>query len=65
MYNYETPPPAGVWESIAAELGNGGAKIIPVAKQNNKRFLTLFRCSCCYSFKNYGINLIYKSWNLL
>lgn len=37
MYNYETPPPDGVWESIAAELDRNEAKVIPITtkKKNN------------------------------
>ena len=30
MYNYETTPPAGVWEDIAAALDRNEAKIIPI-----------------------------------
>ena len=33
MYNYETPPPEGVWESIAAELDRNEAKVIPISSQ--------------------------------
>lgn len=37
MYNYETPPPDGVWEAIAAELDRNEAKVIPISgkKKNN------------------------------
>ncbi len=38
MYNYETTPPGGVWEAIAAELGSNEAKVIPIAKKKNKTF---------------------------
>lgn len=38
MYNYETPPPDGVWESIAAELGTGGAKVVSIGRKKNKIF---------------------------
>lgn len=36
MYNYETTPPAGVWETIAAELDADLAKVIPITKRSNK-----------------------------
>jgi len=38
MYNYETPPPDGVWESIVAELDTNKARIIPMGKKKNKIF---------------------------
>ena len=38
MYNYETPPPDGVWQSIAAELDRNEAKIIPLTKKKNYTF---------------------------
>ena len=38
MYNYETPPPDGVWESIAAELDTNEARVIPMGKKKNKIF---------------------------
>jgi hypothetical protein len=38
MYNYETPPPDGVWESIAAELDTNDARVIPMGKKKNKIF---------------------------
>lgn len=36
MYNYETTPPVGVWESIAAELDSDLAKVIPITRRSNK-----------------------------
>ncbi|MBA3674955.1 MAG: hypothetical protein H0W75_08385 [Chitinophagaceae bacterium] len=36
MYNYETTPPAGVWETIAAELDADQGKVIPIIKRSNK-----------------------------
>ena len=36
MYNYETTPPAGVWETIAAELDADQGKVMPITKRNNK-----------------------------
>lgn len=36
IYNYEVPPPAGVWEAIADELDNSQTKVIPIYKKNNK-----------------------------
>ena len=39
MYNYETPPPDGVWEAIAAELDRNEAKVIPISsKKKNYTF---------------------------
>ncbi|HEY8688870.1 MAG TPA: hypothetical protein VIM07_06510 [Chitinophagaceae bacterium] len=38
MYDYETPPPDGVWESIVAELDTNKARIIPMGKKKNKIF---------------------------
>lgn len=38
MYNYEATPPAGVWESIAAELDGDGAKVITMVKKQKYTF---------------------------
>ncbi|MDB5222005.1 MAG: hypothetical protein JWN83_672 [Chitinophagaceae bacterium] len=38
MYNYETTPPGGVWEAIAAELDANEAKVIPIIKKKNNTF---------------------------
>ena len=35
MYNYETPPPEGVWQAIAADLDKGEAKVIPIIRKRN------------------------------
>lgn len=46
MYNYETPPPDGVWEAIAAELDRNEAKVIPIAsKKRNYTFYYLAAAS--------------------
>lgn len=38
MYNYETTPPEGVWEAIAAELDGMEAKVIPLKRKKSKTF---------------------------
>ena len=38
MYNYETPPPDGVWKAIATELDSNEAKVIPMSKKKNTTF---------------------------
>jgi hypothetical protein len=43
MYNYETTPPEGVWQAIAAELDSDEgkkdeAKVIPITKKRNYSF---------------------------
>lgn len=38
MYNYETTPPEGVWESIVSELDRNEAKVIPLTKKKNNTF---------------------------
>ena len=38
MYNYETTPPAGVWEAIASQLDGKEAKVVPIRSKMNKRF---------------------------
>lgn len=38
IYNYETTPPEGVWEAIAAELYSNNAKVIPLTRKKNNTF---------------------------
>ncbi len=38
MYDYETAPPAGVWEAIAFHLDGNEAKVIPLQPKKRKRF---------------------------
>jgi cytoskeletal protein RodZ len=38
MYNYETTPPEGVWNSIVSELDGNEAKVIPLTMKRNKNF---------------------------
>lgn len=45
MYNYETPPPDGVWQAIAAELDSNEAKVIPITKKKNNTFYYLAAAS--------------------
>ena len=60
MYNYETPPPAGVWQAIASHLDGGEAKVIPLHKKPNKRFYLLAAASvaivvfCLILFKQHS-----------
>ncbi len=45
MYNYETTPPEGVWNSIVAELDGNEAKVVPLARRRNKNFAYLAAAS--------------------
>ena len=45
MYNYETPPPDGVWQSIAAELDRNEAKVIPITKKKTNTLYYLAAAS--------------------
>jgi hypothetical protein len=38
MYNYETTPPSGVWESIASQLDVKEAKVIAINNNRSKQF---------------------------
>jgi hypothetical protein len=39
MYNFETPPPDGIWDAIAADLDRNEAKVIPISsKKKNYTF---------------------------
>jgi hypothetical protein len=38
IYNFETTPPAGVWEAIVSELDGKEAKVIPLKTKSSKRF---------------------------
>lgn len=60
MYNYETLPPDGVWQSIASHLDGAEAKVIPLHKKSNKRFYLLAAASvavivfCLILFKQHS-----------
>lgn len=45
MYNYETTPPAGVWEAIVSQLESNEAKVIPLTMKSSKRFYYLAAAS--------------------
>ncbi|MEO5783373.1 MAG: hypothetical protein ABIQ07_08890 [Ginsengibacter sp.] len=45
IYNYETPPPDGVWNAIAAELDRNEAKVIPMVKKKSRIFYYLAAAS--------------------
>ena len=38
MYNFETTPPEGVWNSIVLKLDDNEAKVIPLATRRSKSF---------------------------
>lgn len=38
MYNYEVSPPRGVWETIASELDDTTATIVPIGKKRSRLF---------------------------
>ncbi|MEJ7673250.1 MAG: hypothetical protein WKF59_11170 [Chitinophagaceae bacterium] len=39
MYNFETTPPEGVWNSIVSKLDDNEAKVIPLATRRSNKAL--------------------------
>jgi hypothetical protein len=56
MYDFEVTPPAGVWESIAAELDRGGAIVVPIEKQkkSNKPLYAVLSVAACVAALVFG-----------
>ena len=51
LYNYETTPPEGVWQSIANELDRDEARVIPLKKKKNYTFYYIAAASVIESPK--------------
>jgi len=45
IYNYETPPPDGVWDAIANQLDDNEVKVIPLSKKNSRPLYYLVAAS--------------------